>query len=737
MRRASAEKSVKRMHVGGLAHGVDATSLNALFGKLPGIEVRGVEVARARGFAYVDVLATEHSLRAACTILTGTQWKGGVLRVGEARPDFRARLQAEWEEAERGSAGSLDRAQHDRDLAAEHEADMRECDFGGDVPMYLSIRERKKGRKRRVVVAVGGRVDREKRRRIVEQAVQGVVPKSLRELQCEYIGALPIGSLLIEAAYGGIARSGARAHATAKFPPPAAIGAIAAAAAPSPALAAAPHAEWPKSGAESDAESGSEGYVPLFSLTPSSVSNSELPLAELSSAASACNVGLGLGGGDGGEGGEGEGGEYSDSESVSDFSDGPPPLSIEAWSAVDGGGAQRVRVVDSAETALRVSALKENTRMQALLDGMRSSDDVLRLRGGGSDESEDSTDSSDSDTSWSSDSSAAPAGTSAAATRSSAVSAESSAAVETSAAASERTAPAAAPRDALSTGARAASALFLEWKQPRRFDPRGGDAANERLGTLLPPKPVERTAKRARSAVGEHAADTAAARAAPEASVPPAVSAKHAPPPPPLSASLAVPVAPPKIEKSEAFSSIWAEEGERKLAGAKFGSFSFGFSAAAPVAAAAAARAVVDDASAGREAVPATNLLSVHAATLNAAEDLLLRGLGDEENGGKEGSAAPAAHVAHARRVRDTEPVDFSAQAAAAGWEGCSSVVKLTAAARDRGVGARFMRTLTDAALEEQWLASRSSLTAEFKYRHKSGKRERKKTFNRPSSNSK
>ena len=436
-------------------------------------------------------------------------------------------------------------------------------------------------------------------------------------------------------------------------------------------------------------------------------------------------------------------GSESENESESDFSDGPPPLSVEAWSAVEGGGARRVHVVDSAETALRASALKENTRMQALLDGMRSSDDVLRLRGGGrdisdaSDDSTDSSDSSDSETSWSSDSSVAPAGTSAAATRSSAVSADSSAAAETSAAASEEAAPAAAPRDALSTGARAASALFLEWKQPRRFDPRSGDAANERLGTLLPPKPVERAAKRARSALGEHAANAAAPPTAPEASMPPAASAHRAalpPLPPPLSASFAVPVAPPKIEKSEAFSSIWAEEGERRLTGAKCASFSFGFSAAAPppLAAAAAAPAVVDAASATHEAVPAASLLRVHAATLKAAEDLLLRGLGEEEDDGKAGSAAPAS----ARRVSDAEPVDFSAQAAAAGWEGCSSVVKLTAAARDRGVGARFMRTLTNAALEEQWLASRSSLTAEFKYRHKSGKRERKNAH-RPSNSSK
>ena len=54
-------------------------------------------------------------------------------------------------------------------------------------------------------------------------------------------------------------------------------------------------------------------------------------------------------------------------------------------------------------------------------------------------------------------------------------------------------------------------------------------------------------------------------------------------------------------------------------------------------------------------------------------------------------------------------------------------MVKLSALARDRGVGARFRRTLNDEALEEQWLASRFSLTAEFKYRSKAGKRREKK----------
>ena len=633
------ERRPSRLHVGGLKEGVGAGDLSALFGKVPGIDVESVAVARGRGFAYLDVLASDRALRSCSTMLSGTSWRGGVLRVGIARPDFRARLKSEWAEEDAQATEKTERYERDRALEEEYDTSVRESNFGYDEgPIYLSIRTGRKGQRKRVIVAVGGPVDRAKRRRVVEEAAADIAPKPLADLEREYSGPMPIGSRIYETVWCGnvdVGEDATRARAAVRA-------------------------------RREEAEAESEG-----------VSSEEEEEATTDAAADAAA-----------QASDAE--SESESESESEDSDGPPPLSMEAWSAVGGAPVRGVRGADPVVDAqLRASAMEENARMQALLAQVQTPDDILRLRGGGDDSSD-----SDSGSSDSSDSSG-----------SSRKAKEGKEASEGEGASSDAVTERSVP--ALMTSAVAAQSLFTTWKQPRRFNPNEDDA----------PKPTKQM-RPTPAATKKAAALEASAAQSVEEIVP--VSEAAALPPAATEA--------PKIAKTAAFSSVWAEEGEKrtaKLAGTASGSFSFGFGFAPTPAA-----AVVESGGAASTArqSDSAGLLRLHASSLEAAEALLVAD--PKEDGGRgegKGRKNAAAAATAAAVARPAVPVDYIAQAAAVGFGGCDAVVKLSALARDRGVGARFRRTLNDEALEEQWLASRFSLTAEFKYRSKAGKRREKK----------
>eukprot|EP00752_Nemacystus_decipiens_P007935 g7089.t1 len=98
-----------RLHVGGLARGVDPKELAALIartlplGASPTAEVmRDASTGIERGFGYVSVAGGE-GVRAgaerAIAAYNGTRWRGNKIRVGFAKGDYLQRLKNEWDEA--------------------------------------------------------------------------------------------------------------------------------------------------------------------------------------------------------------------------------------------------------------------------------------------------------------------------------------------------------------------------------------------------------------------------------------------------------------------------------------------------------------------------------------------------------------------------------------------------------------------------------------------------------------
>eukprot|EP00750_Incisomonas_marina_P012261 INCI16690.1.p1 GENE.INCI16690.1~~INCI16690.1.p1 ORF type:complete len:405 (-),score=95.19 INCI16690.1:405-1619(-) len=95
-----------RLHVGGLTNAeVGAPDVARFLLSLGVFKVRGVDLVadphtgEPRGFAYCDVACTDEvQLHRAIRKYTGTKWRSCKLRFGVAKPDFRQRLQREWDE---------------------------------------------------------------------------------------------------------------------------------------------------------------------------------------------------------------------------------------------------------------------------------------------------------------------------------------------------------------------------------------------------------------------------------------------------------------------------------------------------------------------------------------------------------------------------------------------------------------------------------------------------------------
>eukprot|EP00903_Cladosiphon_okamuranus_P015959 g14741.t1 len=98
-----------RLHVGGLARGVDPKELAALIARLlpsgasPTAEImRDASTGIERGFGYVSVPSGE-GVRAgaerAIAAYNGSRWRGSKIRVGLAKGDYMQRLKTEWDEA--------------------------------------------------------------------------------------------------------------------------------------------------------------------------------------------------------------------------------------------------------------------------------------------------------------------------------------------------------------------------------------------------------------------------------------------------------------------------------------------------------------------------------------------------------------------------------------------------------------------------------------------------------------
>ncbi|KAF5379485.1 hypothetical protein D9615_006634 [Tricholomella constricta] len=92
----------KRLHISGLTPALTASDLSkrlSTFGTVKAVDGFGLQdgVGQPRKFGYVTLETTIGKLARCLNLLSGSTWKGAKLRIGEAKPDFAARLAAERE----------------------------------------------------------------------------------------------------------------------------------------------------------------------------------------------------------------------------------------------------------------------------------------------------------------------------------------------------------------------------------------------------------------------------------------------------------------------------------------------------------------------------------------------------------------------------------------------------------------------------------------------------------------
>ncbi|KAL7418106.1 hypothetical protein BDY24DRAFT_374113 [Mrakia frigida] len=103
----STEGSIaKRLHIGGLTNPKithsDLEKRFSSFGKVEGVEGVGIDAnGDPRTYAYLSLTTTPAQLSRCLSLLSGSTWKGSLLKIGEARQHYAVRLEAEREALKR------------------------------------------------------------------------------------------------------------------------------------------------------------------------------------------------------------------------------------------------------------------------------------------------------------------------------------------------------------------------------------------------------------------------------------------------------------------------------------------------------------------------------------------------------------------------------------------------------------------------------------------------------------
>ncbi|KAG6556385.1 hypothetical protein Mapa_002328 [Marchantia paleacea] len=110
-----------RLFVGGLASEVSAVDLKERFaplGNVLSVAIPSAKYGSHRGFAYVDFLpSSEASLKKLISSYNGCKWRGGLLRIEQAKQHYVDKLQKEWTaEAEALAAAEAERNRKEEDV---------------------------------------------------------------------------------------------------------------------------------------------------------------------------------------------------------------------------------------------------------------------------------------------------------------------------------------------------------------------------------------------------------------------------------------------------------------------------------------------------------------------------------------------------------------------------------------------------------------------------------------------
>ncbi|KAJ2816552.1 hypothetical protein FBU31_006535, partial [Coemansia sp. 'formosensis'] len=195
-----------RVYIGGLTQAVTDADVCSRF--KPFGEVRSVELPLTatgegcRGFGYVNMKITAAQWRRCVSLYTGAKWKGGKLRIEEAKGDYTAKLKREWAEAEEPPTVIADKeerlAMRKKKMYASATSDGLEVEdmtlvTDKNISRYPGWSKGRYGRPvlKYSVIRPSGKAlnyDPAKYKSAFERLtpVEGVEPKSLADLQWEY-----------------------------------------------------------------------------------------------------------------------------------------------------------------------------------------------------------------------------------------------------------------------------------------------------------------------------------------------------------------------------------------------------------------------------------------------------------------------------------------------------------------------------------------------------------------------
>ncbi|KAJ2732345.1 hypothetical protein IW152_003894 [Coemansia sp. BCRC 34962] len=202
----SEETLEMRVYIGGLTQAVtdvDVCSRFKPFGEVRSVELPPTATGEGcRGFGYVNMKITATQWRRCVSLYTGAKWKGGKLRIEEAKEDYKTRLQHEWAEAKEPPAIIADKderlALRKRKMYASAASDGLEVEdmtlvTDKNISRYLGWTKGRYGRPvlKYSVIRPSGKAlnyDPAKYKSAFERLVPvaGVEPKSSKDLQWEY-----------------------------------------------------------------------------------------------------------------------------------------------------------------------------------------------------------------------------------------------------------------------------------------------------------------------------------------------------------------------------------------------------------------------------------------------------------------------------------------------------------------------------------------------------------------------
>ncbi|KAI9472756.1 hypothetical protein BX667DRAFT_439000 [Coemansia mojavensis] len=185
----------KRVYIGGFAHAVTEDEVRGRF--KPFGQVEEVDIpqtsngSETRGFGYVSISITPANWQRCIKVYSGAKWKGGDMRIEEAKEDYMARLRREWEEAKNAEVEPNKKKRKGTEKSDGVLAEDMSLVTVMNIGRYKGWSKNRYGRPvlKHTIIKPNGKPlvhDPAKHKFAVERIFASTEPKSLNELQWEY-----------------------------------------------------------------------------------------------------------------------------------------------------------------------------------------------------------------------------------------------------------------------------------------------------------------------------------------------------------------------------------------------------------------------------------------------------------------------------------------------------------------------------------------------------------------------